>query len=159
MQLPSPSTAKISTFWLQGTQSQIQPSLQRLQDEAKTRRSSCLKTPSLMKRVLAEARFNFSLNMAEKCFPDTSLPLLYSLWTLPPSIKESLEGATSLSLQTVAEPHFKYSLDTRKACYYSPTLLRKEDLVSASHKKAIRYPYGTCHPRCSSPAALEHRLW
>lgn len=91
-----------------------------------------------MKKILAEARFNFILNMAEKGFPDTSLPLLYSLWTLPPSIKESLEGAMSLSLQTVAEPHFKYSLETRKACY-SPALLRKEDLVSASPQKAIGY--------------------
>lgn len=91
-----------------------------------------------MRRLLAEARFNFSLNMAEKDFPDTSLPLLYSLWTLPPSIKESLEGATSLSLQTVAEPHFKYSLEIRKACR-TPTLLRKEDLVTASPQNATRY--------------------
>lgn len=62
-----------------------------------------------MSSVFAEARFNFSLNVAEKDFAASSPPLVQGLHVLHPA----LMGAAGLSLQPVAAPHFKYCLYTK----------------------------------------------
>lgn len=96
-------------------------------------RFPCLKIPCWLNSVFAEARFSFSLNRAERGFAASS-PLQSSprpnLCALSASTNESEEGDTSLSLQAMLAPHFKFCLEIRKARYSPISLKKKEDLVT-----------------------------
>lgn len=91
-----------------------------------TGRFPCLKIPCWLNSVFAEARFNFSQRGRERlrCQFSTVEPHTHSLCAVSASTNQSKEGATSLSLQPVLAPHFRFCLEIRKASY-SPISLRK----------------------------------
>lgn len=157
LQRPSPSTGRISTFWLLGTQSHKQPSPQRLWDEtnAPNGQVSTLKIPSWMSSVFAEARFNFSLNVAEKDFAASSPPLVQSLRALSPSINGSCRPLPS----THGSSTFQMLFINKKpviAQYYSE---KRTWWLYLLWRRSADTPYGMWRPRCSSLVAEEPRPW